>query len=71
ADANVVLGERMAERLRHRGVSEERITIIANWADGNQIHPIERKDNALRKEWGLQDAFVVGYSGNLGRAHSF
>jgi glycosyltransferase involved in cell wall biosynthesis len=23
----------------------------------------------LRREWGLADAFVVGYSGNLGRAH--
>ena len=71
ADANVVLGERMAARLKKRRVPQERITIIANWADGNQIHPIERTRNALRKEWRLQDAFVVGYSGNLGRAHSF
>ena len=50
---------------------EERITIIANWADGNQIRPVERTRNALREEWNLKDAFVVGYSGNLGRAHSF
>ena len=71
ADANVVLGERMAARLKKRRVPQQRITIIANWADGNQIHPVERTRNALRKEWCLQDAFVVGYSGNLGRAHSF
>jgi len=71
AKANVVLGERMAAQLRKRRVPEERIIIIANWADGTQIRPVERTHNALRKEWNLKDAFVVGYSGNLGRAHSF
>ncbi len=71
AKANVVLGERMAKRLRKRRVPEERITIIANWADGTQIRPVERTQNALCKEWNLKGAFVVGYSGNLGRAHSF
>ena len=72
ADANVVLGEHMSCSAAESAVCpEERITIIANWADGNKILPIERKYNALRKEWNLEDAFVVGYSGNLGRAHSF
>jgi glycosyltransferase involved in cell wall biosynthesis len=70
-DANVVLGECMAERIRKCRVPGERITIIANWADGKQIRPVERRSNALRKEWNLKDAFVVGYSGNLGRAHNF
>jgi glycosyltransferase involved in cell wall biosynthesis len=71
AEANVVLGEHMSARLKKRNVPPERITIIANWADGNKIRPIERRRNALRQEWGLGDAFVVGYSGNLGRAHGF
>jgi len=71
ADANVVLGEHMAARLRKRRIPEERITIIANWADGTHIHPVERTRNALLKEWNLADSFVVGYSGNLGRAHNF
>jgi glycosyltransferase involved in cell wall biosynthesis len=71
ADANVVLGERMSARLQKRRVPQERITVIANWADGDQIRPVERTCNALRKEWNLKDAFVVGYSGNLGRAHGF
>ena len=25
----------------------------------------------MRREWGLENKFVVGYSGNLGRAHEF
>ena len=44
---------------------------IPNWADGSLVFPIEHADNRLRTEWGLDDKFVVGYSGNLGRAHEF
>jgi glycosyltransferase involved in cell wall biosynthesis len=69
AHTNVVLGERMAERVRGLGVSPERVRVIANWADGSAIVPIEREANSLRAAWGLAGAFVVGYSGNLGRAH--
>ncbi len=71
ADANVVLGKRMAARLKERGVAGERIITIPNWADGSGIVPVEPSVNALRRQWGLHDAFVVGYSGNLGRAHNF
>ena len=66
---NVVLGRRMAERVRALGVAGERIRMIPNWADGTAIAPVEPAANALRREWQLGDAFVVGYSGNLGRAH--
>ena len=30
-----------------------------------------RDANPLRAEWGLDGRFVVGYSGNMGRAHEF
>lgn len=69
ADANVVLGQRMAQHVASLGVAESRIRILPNWADGANIAPVERAQNALRQEWQLGDAFVVGYSGNLGRAH--
>ncbi|MDP3491723.1 MAG: glycosyltransferase family 4 protein [Hyphomonadaceae bacterium] len=68
---NVVLGERMAARLRQRGVPERQITVIPNWSDETQIQPVAHAANPLRTEWGLRDRFVVGYSGNLGRAHEF
>ncbi|MGX2039609.1 glycosyltransferase family 4 protein [Methylocaldum sp. MU1018] len=71
AAANVVLGERMRERLQAEGVAPSRIRPIANWADGESLRPIAPENNPLRAEWGLGDAFVVGYSGNLGRAHEF
>jgi glycosyltransferase involved in cell wall biosynthesis len=71
AGCNVVLGEIMADRLRGYGVSGESIRIIHNWSDDEQIYPVPREDNPLRVEWGVTGKFVVGYSGNIGRAHEF
>jgi colanic acid biosynthesis glycosyl transferase WcaI len=70
ATANVVIGERMAAKLRERGILADRIHVIPNWCDDTAIHPAE-KNNPLRHAWGLEGKFVVGYSGNLGRAHEF
>jgi colanic acid biosynthesis glycosyl transferase WcaI len=69
AHMNVVLGARMAECVSGLGVSGDRIRIVPNWADGTNIASVDPAVNALRREWNLGDAFVVGYSGNLGRAH--
>lgn len=69
ATCNVAIGTRMAERLHALGVPEDKIEIIPNWADGRLVRPVEREDNHFRAEQKLKDAFVVGYSGNLGRAH--
>jgi colanic acid biosynthesis glycosyl transferase WcaI len=71
ADANVVVGEGMAEIVRKRGIAPERIRVIPNWCDDEEIRPIPHLDNSLRRQWGLTDHFVVGYSGNLGRGHEF
>jgi glycosyltransferase involved in cell wall biosynthesis len=71
AAANVVLEQRMAKRVLGRGVPADRIHVIPNWSDDEKILPIARHDNFLRRAWGLNDEFVVGYSGNLGRAHEF
>jgi glycosyltransferase involved in cell wall biosynthesis len=69
ASLNVVIGERMAAELRRLGAAAEKVRVIPNWADGQLVRPIAHRDNALRREWGFANAFVVGYSGNLGRAH--
>lgn len=71
ARTNVVLGESMAERLRQAGVASERIRVIPNWSlSESEPLPIGAP-NSVRTEWGLDGKFVVGYSGNLGRAHDF
>ncbi|HSS63537.1 MAG TPA: glycosyltransferase family 4 protein [Gammaproteobacteria bacterium] len=71
AQGNVVLGTRMASVLESEGIGPDRIRIVHNWCDGQAIHPLVRGRNPLRKSMGLGNAFVVMYSGNLGRAHDF
>ena len=71
ATANVVVGQRMRERISSRGICSDNVHVIHNWSDDEQISPVSNADNPLRREWGLDDKFVVGYSGNLGRAHEF
>lgn len=70
AATNVVIGDRMGEFLVRHDVTPARIAVIPNWADDRAIHPVPPQDNALRREWGYgADDCVIGYSGNLGRAH--
>jgi colanic acid biosynthesis glycosyl transferase WcaI len=71
ADANVVLGDRMRALVRRQGVAADKLHIIHNWADGGSIQPIVPAENTFRESRGLQGKFVVGYSGNLGRAHEY
>jgi len=69
ASLNVVIGDLMAAYIHTRGVSMRNIRVIHNWSDGRAITPVAARDNPLRDAWGLQGKLVVGYSGNLGRAH--
>lgn len=71
AKFNVVLGNRMAERVITQGINPHRIKVIHNWADGKEVKPIPHDRNRLRLEWALENKFVIGYSGNMGRAHEF
>ena len=71
ANVNVAIGSRMAKLLVEEGATPQSIAVIHNWADPALITPTPRADNALRQAWALTDRFVVGYSGNLGRAHEF
>jgi glycosyltransferase involved in cell wall biosynthesis len=71
AAANVVPGRAMQQRVAARGVDARRIAVIPNWADGAALRPVAPEANPLRLEWGLGRRFVVGYSGNMGRAHEF
>jgi colanic acid biosynthesis glycosyl transferase WcaI len=66
----VSLGPAMSARLVRKGVDAGRIIEIPNWATG-KLGSITGAENALRREWRLEDKFVVLYSGNLGLAHEF
>jgi hypothetical protein len=71
AAVNVVLGERMRDYVVAQGVAAGQIEVIENWADTAEMRVLSPAHSALRAHQGLQDRFVVGYSGNLGRAHEY
>ncbi len=66
----VVLGRDMQRLIESRFMPEnKKATIITNWADIETISPKPRKENGLLKQLGLEDQFVIQYSGNMGRTH--
>jgi len=70
AYTNVVIGVAMQDAVRQMGVPSNKLKVIHNFVDDEQINLKNTFAQELRKRWGLQpDEFVVGYSGNLGRAH--
>jgi colanic acid biosynthesis glycosyl transferase WcaI len=72
ASAVVAIGDLMAERIERMGVMRDRIAVIPNWSNDVDITPSAVRSPALRHDWNIPaDAFVLEYSGNLGRAHEY
>jgi glycosyltransferase involved in cell wall biosynthesis len=69
ADRVVVLGDYMGERIAAKGVPPEQVAMIPVWSRRDEIFPVPREGNPLRKSLGLEGKFVAMYSGNLGLAH--
>ena len=67
ADRVVAIGETMKTRLTAKGARPERIRVIPNWVDTKRITPRPR-DNDWAREHGVDGAFVVMHSGNVGEA---
>lgn len=68
---NVAPMQAMRDHLLARGIDRMSLSVIESWSDGREIFPLPAGEPPLRREWGLSGKFVVGYSGNLGRAHEF
>ncbi|MFO0705234.1 MAG: glycosyltransferase family 4 protein [Nitrospira sp.] len=66
ASANVVIGQRTAMLLKNK-CDESSVQVIPNWAIQEG-----KADNGhrLRRNWMLENHFVIGYSGNMGRVHA-
>lgn len=69
AAVNVVIDASMARRLAAAGAPPGTLRVVANWGCEG-IAPVAHDANPLRAAWGLQGRRVIGYSGNLGRAHA-
>jgi glycosyltransferase involved in cell wall biosynthesis len=73
ADAVVVLGRDMAERIGTKvpPLRRDRIVLIPNWADAKRIAPMAKSESRTAQSAGLLDTFVVQYSGNIGLSQQF
>ncbi len=66
----IVLSPSMKQRIvEHCPAVKDKISVIHSWTNTEQIVPIAKKDNWFVKKHGLNDHFVVLYSGNMGRCH--
>jgi len=70
-DGVVTLGPQMARCAIEAGAPAERTAFLHNWADEEAIRPLPPEENPFLREQGLEGKFVVLYSGNAGRAHTF
>jgi glycosyltransferase involved in cell wall biosynthesis len=67
ADRVVAIGETMKLRLVQKGADAARVEVIPNWVDTSELQPHPRR-NEWSAEQGIDDAFVVMHSGNVGHA---
>jgi glycosyltransferase involved in cell wall biosynthesis len=66
----IVLSSTMKDRVVAKCPEiKDKISVIHNWADPNQIVPIAKHQNWFAKAFNLVDTFTVLYSGNMGRCH--
>lgn len=68
----VVIGRDMVQVVAQKlnRLDPMRITLIPNWSDADQVHPVPREDNEFIRQHGLQDVYIVQYSGRMGRTHN-
>lgn len=57
------------KRMVTQYVDENRISVVYNWVHNEQLKPIEKSENVFVKENGLEDKFLILYSGNMGMSH--
>lgn len=63
----VTISNEMKETIKSQGCPAEKIDVIYNWADTIGTHHVERKDNLLMDELGIDKSkFVVSYAGDIG-----
>ncbi len=63
----IVITREMRENLLNKNVDKEKIKVISNWIDTDQIKPIKREENQLFDEFRIdRSKYIVLYAGNFG-----
>ena len=69
ADKIAVISQNFYDNLLGKGVSVDKLTLIPNWIDINEVTPVEKEKNRLFEEFNIdRNKFIVVYAGNMGSA---
>ncbi len=66
SDRIIVVADSFLANLRAKGVPTEKLSVIHNWVDTDEIRPLDRM-NSFRVDNGIGEGeFIVMYAGNIG-----
>ena len=69
ADRIIVISEGFKKNLLAKGVPEEKLVVVPNWTDLEEIRPVSKEENRLYEEFGHpRDEFLAIYAGNFGES---
>lgn len=67
ADAIIVISESFKNNILAKGVPEDKIIVVPNWIDTDQIKPVPKLENRLFEEFRIdREKYTVVYAGNFG-----
>lgn len=71
SDKIIAISQDIKRSMVARGVPAEKIEVVYNWVDEKTVQPVEKGDNPLFEEFGLdRNKFTIVYAGNLGNAQN-
>ena len=71
ADRIIVISEDFKANIMAKGVPAEKIVVVSNWVNTENVYPVAREENVLFDRYGLdRDKFYICYSGNIGHSQN-
>ncbi len=67
ADKIIVISNSFKKNIMEKGVPEDKIIVVSNWINTDEVMPVVKEENKLFEEFGIdRNKFIVVYSGNFG-----
>ncbi len=67
ADKIIVISNSFKKNIMEKGVPEEKIIVVSNWINTDEVKPVAKEENKLFEEFGIdKNKFIAVYSGNFG-----
>lgn len=66
ANKIICIGIDMKKKIESKGIVGDKIEVVNDWADPDELYPVPYSENPFVIKHGLLDKFIVMYSGNLG-----